>query len=427
MKTICKIAVVILMGSALRAGAQVAPEATSPGSLGVSGTLTYAARYSHMIEYYSGQSGQMASISGNFGYATTSKHYPFSVNFGAGDSWTLTGPSFDTGPYENLNITQNIVGHKWSLDLNDDVSYFQGTPITGYAGAPGTGAPIGQPSTTPQTQTILTLNTVSIGNYATAQYNYQINGSSTVSAGGGSELLRYPNGDGIDTNGVLANAQWTQVLDARNSLIGAYSFAQFTFSDVAFTMDTNSPTIGWQRTWTRSVTSFVSAGPQWISSSLSSYLPSTLGVSINATVTDSTKIGSANAMYSHGFMGGAGYMYGGVMDTVSGGFNRTFGSDVASQYNLSLSSGYYRNAPIDAQQQQAQQQFPIAGIDGTITGVFGSGQVTRNLGRYFSAYANYTGSTQSTGSAVPGNVLTTLWQVISFGIGFTPQPLQLRH
>ena len=46
---------------------------------------------------------------------------------------------------------------------------------------------------------------------------------------------------------------------------------------------------------------------------------------------------------------------------------------------------------------------------------------TLRLSRYLTAFASYTGTDQSTPSSSPGNTLSGLWQVVSFGIGYSPR------
>jgi len=428
MKRVFNISVVLLFAVAIPLGAQVVPEGTSPRKLSISGNLTYSARYSQMADFYSnGPSGQLANLSGDFGYSTTSERHPTTITLGAGDSWTISGPNYNNGPYENLALSQGVAGEHSSLQLSDTVGYRKGASVTGFSGAPGTGEPIGQPSPTPPTdEPILTLNTTMVNNDASGEYRYKVNAFSSLSAGGSWNLLRFPNGNGIDTDDIAANLGWTQRLNARNSLLGEYAYSHYSYSDFGITFDVNTPAIGWQRTWTRTVSSSVSAGPQWITSSGSISMsipggpsanieiPSSTGFSGAASISDNTRFGRASVAYDHGVMGGGGYLYGGRMDDVTGSFSRQFGRQVGSQTTLEFAGGYRRSDALNS-------------IEGSYDAKYGSAQFTRSLGRYVSVYASYTGTVQSPSSQVSGNVLNGLWQVIGFGIGFTPPQIRLRH
>ncbi|MGA3131159.1 MAG: hypothetical protein ABSD59_10185 [Terracidiphilus sp.] len=419
------IALLMVFGAVAGAKAQVAPEGITPRKLSISGTLTYSARYSQMANFYNGSNGQQASISGDFGYSTTSERAPFAITIGAGDSWTISGATYNSGPYETLSVSQGIVGEHGSLQLSDSLGYHQGSPVTGFTGETGSGQPISQPNP-PTDASILTLNTTMINNDATAEYSYKFSGFTTVSAGGAWNVLRYLNGNGLDTDSLSANLAWTRRLDARDSLVARYAFSQYSYPDASIAIDINTPTAGWQRTWTRTVSSSVSVGPQWVNSSGSGLassatinpaliqVPSSSGVSASASVSDKTRFGQASLAYDHGVMGGGGYTYGGEMDDVTGSFSRQFGRQIGSQTTMELTGGYRRTDSLDS-------------LEGNYITKYGSAQITRSLGRQFSVFAGYTGSVQSSSTQVSANVLNGLWQVVSFGIGFTPPQIHLRH
>lgn len=415
--------IAIILGATATAEAQVAPEATSPFRLAVNGTVNYSARYGQMAEFYNGTSSQMADLSGDIGYSTTSERAPTSVTFGIGDNWSLSGTGYNSGPYENLALSQGIVGEHWSLQLIDDVGYRKGAPITGFTGAPGSGEPISSPNPTPPTdETILTLNTAMLNNDTSAQYSYKLSAFTSLSAGGGYNMLRFLNGGGIDTNGLFADMGVTRRLDARNTLTGQYSFSHFSYSGAPISFDSNTATIGWTRRWNRRVSSSVSAGPQFITGSGTEPttgsgvipIPSSTGLSANASVSYDNKFGVAGLAYSHGVVAGGGYQYGGEQDSLTGSFGHQFGHEADSRLQIELAGGYRRTGSLNAQQ-------------GTINAKYGSAQATKNLGRYVTVFANYTGTDQTESSQFSTNVIGGLWQVISFGIGYTPRPIHLRH
>jgi hypothetical protein len=63
--------------------------------------------------------------------------------------------------------------------------------------------------------------------------------------------------------------------------------------------------------------------------------------------------------------------------------------------------------------------------NGVTNAKYGGAEATRRLGRYFTVFANYTAIDQSSSSPLPTNVLTHLWQVIGFGVGYSPRKTRL--
>lgn len=441
MKPILKVLMVLLFAAAVPLEAQVVPEATSPRTIPINGNLSYSARYSQTDDTYpGGHGGQVAVLSGDFSYSTNSERKPFTVTFGGGDSWIISGTPYNTGPYENLALSQGLVGEHWSIQLSDNVNYRTGAPVVGFAGVPGTGEPITGP-TPPTNETILTLNASVVDNDANVEYNYKLNAFSTVSAGGGYTVMNYPNGNGIDIDSVLANLEWTQRLNARNTLLGQYAYDHFSYPNADSSFDLNTPTVQWQHTWTRTINSNISVGPQWLSSSGSSStgtgqtgigpVQSSTGVSIDASVADNTRMGGATLAYQRGANGGGGYLYGGKIENVNATFNHQFGRQVESQFTLEFTGGYrHTSSLISPTANGGTGGSALGAYTGDISSDYGSVQATRALGRYFSVNASFTAteqSLQSQNTPVTGNALNGLWRVISFGFGYTPQPIHLRH
>ncbi|MGH9562950.1 MAG: hypothetical protein ACRD3S_15980, partial [Terracidiphilus sp.] len=231
MKTV--IAILIIIGAVIgtTAKAQVEPEATSPGKVAVSGTLTYSARYSQIAEYYAGRWGQMANLSGNFGYKTTSERHPTSITLGAGDSWGISGIGFSSGPYENLMVSQSANGRHLLLLLHDELTYHRGVGI-------------GEPNPTSQGSTatpIQTLNTAILNNNGTVQLDDLISASTTLTASAAYNHLDHPDGNGINANGfgtigsstieVGGSVELSHRLEGRNTFFGEEAFSDFMYPD----------------------------------------------------------------------------------------------------------------------------------------------------------------------------------------------------
>ena len=402
----------LLLTVAAAAHGQTSPEATAGTA-----ELQYSARYSQSAAFYGGSLGdsQEAILSGNLNYANGFKRRPLTVTFGGGYNWNIAGTAYGAGPFENFAISQGIVGRKWSIQFGDNVSYLKEAPITGFSGEPGTGEPIsGSNPTPPSDQSILTLNTRTVSNNVNGEYQHNLNFATSLSVGGNSELLRYPDGNGVDSNSQSANAGLTRRLNARNSLSAQYSFTDFSYpgsnsAQPVSSLKANTILFGFQRQWNRRINTSASVGPEWIGSPDSAVVPSSTRVSGNATVEDQLRFGSANLTYSHAASAGGGFLPGAEVDTISGGFGRTF----EKKMTINLTGGYDRTSALGG----------LEGIDST----FGAGMATMQLSQHFSAFANYTATNQtSTGASLPSNALSGLWQMVSFGIGYTPREKRIK-
>ena len=399
---------------ATAAYAQTSPEATAGTAV-----LQYSARYAQSAEFLPGSLGdsQNATLSGNVEYANGLKRRPFALTFGGGYSWNIAGTSFGDGLFENLAISQGIVGRKWSIQVCDDISYMKEAPVTGFSGVPGTGEPISGSNPPPQSsQTILTLNTRSVNNTVNGEYEHNLNFATTFSVGGNSELLRYPDGIGLDTNAQTANAGFTRRLNARNSLSGQYSFSYFSYPGNNPTqpisgLKTSTALVGFQREWNRRISTKVSVGPEWTNSSNSAVVPSSTTVAASASAIDQFRFGSASLNYSRATGGGGGFLVGAEVDTVSAGFAREF----VRKLSVNLTGGYTRTSGL------ANQGTSGLANQGEYDGKFGAAMTTLRLSRYLTAFASYTGTDQSTPSSYSSNALSGLWQVVSFGIGYSPR------
>jgi hypothetical protein len=410
------------------ARAQVVPEATGPAKLPLSGNLNYTLRYSQTAEF-GGSLGdwQTGSISGSVNYSNGTSRRPFSLNYGGGYTKTYTGPDYETGVFQHLLISQGLVGHKWNATVSDNISFTPQSPTIGFSGVPGTGDPIGgSGSNPPSSQSVLTLDTRTIENTAAAQIGYRIDHATTLNAGGNSSLLHYPDGNGLDTDGLAANAGLTRRLNARNSLIGQFMYSRYNYGNQALntgqgstsvpypSFDLKTATFGFQRAWSRKLQSTVSVGPQWIGSSNETIEPASTTVAVNAAVNYSFRSESAGVGYSRGASSGGGIFAGGTVDSVNARFSRLFRRDLT----IGLTAAYVRSGALE-----------LGG--GSIDARYGGAQATRQLGRYFSIFGNYTAedqtSNQAAGQAIQSNVLNEFYQVIGFGIAFSPRETHLRQ
>lgn len=405
----------ILLAFSAVTRAQTAPAATGPTGLPglpVSGTLHYDLRYTQTAQFYGGLQGdnQMIGATGEVTYANAKATSPFALTYSGGDMWTISGTGSGSEVIQHLLASQGIVRRSWAFNVNDDVSYLPQAPTTGFSGIPGVGSLPGTPGT--PTQPILTLNTRSVYNQTGANYTHRLDHSTSFGISGSYGILRFPDGNGLETNSMQVGPQITRRLNARSSLSGQYAFSRYSYPGYTVSMGTQSATAGYQRTWSRRLQTSISAGPQWIQSSDSTIVPSSLNWTANANASYSVTSMSATLGYSHGTMGGAGVatQIGSRNDNVNAGLMRQQGKNLT----ISFTGAYMRTQGL--QQQQI----------GVTNGKYGGVSATRRWGRYIIVFANYTATQQSSSSTLPSNAISGLSQVIGFGIGYSPREIRLR-
>jgi len=428
---------VFTLGAAARG--QVVPATTAPVGFPVSGTLNYSLRYSQTAHVSGSEDGQQWSmVSGDAGYANTSKRLPFSVQYGGGYGWVWAGPSAPGNTFQRLTLSQGFVERLWNLTVSDDVGYTFETPTTGFSGVAGSGEPIGvSGSTTLSNQTVLTQNTRSVDNTTTGLFSRILSPAMSLNIGGTAGQLRYIDGNSEDMDTLEGNAGLTRRLSALTSLSGLYSFSRYNYGGSGFVssagtttlqfIQTNSVQLGYTRQWNRQITTSVSAGPQWMSSSNSAVVPSSINAFVNASISDKFRFGSASVSYNRGVTGGSGYMPGAESDNVSANFSRDFGRNLS----IGLTGSYMRTASLSSNYVVINQTLVKTGFAEITNAGYGGAEVTRRLGRYFNVFANYTALDQSynlqiSQSGFNSNVLSGLDQVIGFGIGYSPRPVRLQ-
>jgi hypothetical protein len=382
------------------ADAQVAPAATAGGA-----NLSYVVRYSQTAEFGSSLGDwQTSNASAEVDYANGKGRLPFSLNYGGGYTWTLAGPTYMTGLFQRLLLSQGIDWRRWKITVSDDVSYTPQAPTTGFSGIPGIGEPIGGAGPNPPSdQSILTLKTHVVNNDANGNVEHDLNYATTLSAGASSVLLRYPDGNGLNINQLMANTELTRRLNARNSLTGTYMFSQFSYPDYGFSFQANSLLFGFKRSWNPKITSDISAGPEWKGSSNSAVVPSSTTVAANAAVRYKYRFVTASLTYIRAANNGGGYLFGAESDSVGANYTREFGRKLT----IGLTGDYMRTSGLIN--------------NGVTNSKYGGAQATRLLGRHFTVFASYTAIDQSSSSQLPTNAITSLMQVIGFGISYSPR------
>ena len=311
---------------------------------------------------------------------------PFSMQYGGGYSKAWNGPPSAGSVYQHLSLSQGKVWRAWNLMASENVSYSFETPTTGFSGVPGSGEPIGEPGPSPlPDQTVLTQNTRTLDNFTTLTIAHRLDFATSLNVSGSWGQMRFIDNNGQNSDTLTANAGITRRLNARNSISGEYSFSRFTTAGAILTVG-NRPiqlqpgqqrAIGLQPPMESEISSIVSVGPQWVSSSDSAIVPSSTSFSMSASAVDTLKFGSANLSYFHGAAGGSGYMLGGKIDVITQFFRGIW------QELECRSDGF------------VYAYWPPRTVSGITNAKYGGMQATRQLGRYLNTFANYTAMDQS--------------------------------
>lgn len=414
MKIGIKLAIIFLAACAL-SHAQAVPDATGSNGLPVINNLHYSVRYSQSEYLYGSQINSepnqvMGIASGNLDYIYRNERYPLTLNYGGGYMWPISGPSIGTGLFQHLSFTQGIVQRRWNLMGSENVSYTPQAPLAGFSGVPGTGEPVGAPTAGSPSQSVLTVNTRSLSNSANVQLGYRLNYSTTLNIGGGSQLLRFPDGNGVDSDGLDGTAGITRRLSALSSLAAQYMFSRYSFGASPYTggvsgsFETNTVSLDYTRSWSRNLKTDVSVGPQWITASNSGLAPPTQTVAVQATTQYRFRAETAFVNYNRGISGGVGSLPGATIDTVTGGISRIF----ARALSMGITGSYFHTAALTS-------------ATGDSNAWFGGIQASERLGPFFSFLANYTAVDQTSGMTPSSNVLNSYYQVVSFGIAYSPR------
>ncbi len=407
--------------------AQVEPEATGGGFLpGVSATqpitqnlLDYSLRYAQGAYVYTNSLTNQSTgiVSGSFDYTRSSDHFPLKMNYIGGYIWPVAGPNLGTGMFQHLVLSQGFNQGRWSVLAYDDINDTPEAPSVGFSGVPGTGETISGSGTGSSTAaTILDINTRVLNNLAEGEFGYRAGSATTLSFGGGSQVLNFPNGGGLDTAGELANAGITRYLNSRTAIVGQFEFSHFSFGASAYSnnmagnYDINSVPVGFRYSLTRQLTVSVEGGPQWISSSNSTLAPPVTTAMVNASASDSFHMGSLSLTYDRGVQSSSGYLAASVVDSVKGDFSRRLGRETS----VGITGGFFRFAA-------------VVSANGTADALSAGAQISQDLGRYFNFSANYAAVNQTSslaGSAPQANVLNGLYHAISFSLAFSPRQMR---
>ena len=410
-----------MLGQALPA-AEAAPISTGFALPRAAGTLNYAVSASESLSWgYYGNQGAAAgtNLSGDLGYISNSKLYPFSAVYSGGYSWSTSGqPSYN---FLNLGMSQVLSLKRWSIVVSDSVSYLPGTPTTGLSGVPGVGdlgvSPIQVGADTGQG--VLTNYSDRVSNTVTGSVQHPLTGKTSFNASGSYGIQHFLGigGEGQDSNSTTGGGGISHQLNPRTSFGGNYSYSTYQFPGNSTAMaepSSASQTASGQIThqFTRKFSVSVSAGPQWTGDDSAG---SSQGLSLyaNASAAYHGHFSQVTASYMRGTNAGFGVVGGALSQGGVVSVSRTF----ARVWNCAASASYTQSSGL-----------PGANVAPfTFDTAVASVQASRAIVRSLSAYASYAFEHQSSNQAATTavDVFNGIDQVVGFGLTYSPSSIHL--
>jgi hypothetical protein len=398
----------------------------------VDGTVHYSVSGSEIVQYGyfgSGNTTSSTAISGNVGWVSMSQVHPTSLLFAGGVLFGQNGQGVST--FQNVAISQAYIKGKWVFEVNDSFSFLPQSPTVGISGIPGVGdvgvVPIQGPSAGPAGG-VLTYSGNRISNVISGDIERRLTGKTSVSGGGSWSLLHFLDKNaGLDTSAVSGQVALNHRIDVRNSVSVSAVYSTYEtsgiyanlpgFANDNVTFQTKGINGSYSRQWTRSLSTDVSAGPQWIQSSAAQLIPNKLNYYLNAGLGYSRKLASMSLRYTHGANGGSGVQAGAISDNVSASVGHTFNR----QWAGSASFSYSHTSGLLA-------LFPNAGpaINGATDTEYGTLQITRGFTRTISGYASYTAQNQSLNQVLSTqNAFNGMSHTFGIGVTWAPQSKRL--
>jgi hypothetical protein len=427
----------IAIGQAVPAG--IATIDTAPNPLPLDGVLHYELSASEILQlgyYAAGQVTGTSALSGDVAYTAKSTARPFSMLFSAGLLLpNQSGQGVTT--YENLSVSQGYVTRHWVFNLTDSFSFLPQSPTTGISGIPGTGdigvVPVQGPGGGPAGG-VLTVSGNRIGNSLTGSGERQITADTSISGSGSWNVLNFVDSQatGLSYSQVSGTAAVNHRFDSRtsasvNAVYSVFDYSGYLSGPTEPNFQTRGINVSFQRLLSRTLSVSASAGPQWISSSNSTLIPSTLNAAATGSLTYSRRFTNAYVSYTRGANGGSGVLPGALSDSVGFGGGRTYGRDwvVSVSGAYSRSSGLTNLANLNTLQgiPAPTSTTPVNEVFDTI---YAGVQVRRRITTNLSGFLSYTAQNQSTNYSLGGqNAFSGTSQTFGFGVSFSPRSTRL--
>jgi hypothetical protein len=422
----------ISYGQAVPAGGNNTPISaigSTPFLPSLDGVLHYALNGSEIFQYGyygAGNTTYSTALSGDVGYTAKSVVFPFTMLFAGG---VILGNQQGQGTlsYWNLAATQGYVTRNWVFNISDSFNFLPQSPTTGLSGIPGVGdlgsSPLEGPVTGPAGG-IFSFAGDRIGNSLAGSAERQISPQMSISGTGSWSILHFLGDDAnaLNDSWVSGSVALNRRLDGRSSASIAAVYSTITYSGnesgpATPDIETKGINVSYQRLLSRRLSVSLTAGPQWISSANSTYIPSSLNAYGSASLTYSLGLTSAGVSYSHGVNGGSGVLPGAISDTISGSLRHTFGR----KWVAALTGGYVRSAGLTELFNNVSTP-----VNEVYDSTYGGAQVTRAFSTHFSGFASFSVQNQVSNYSLAGyNALNGTSETFGIGISYTPRSTRL--
>jgi hypothetical protein len=252
----------------------------------------------------------------------------------------------------------------------------------------------------------------------------QITHNTSISGVGSWSILHFlDNNEGLDSSQVTGTVAINRRLNARSSVSvnAVYTTFDYTGPQSELTppsIETKGVNLSYTRTLSRRLSMSLSAGPQWVSSSNSTLVPSRLSAAASASLSYQRGLTNASLSYSRGVNAGSGVVAGAESDSVSGNIGRSIGR----KWMASATVGYTHSAGLT----QLSNGSSIVPVNAVYDTVFGGTQLSRGLGPHLSGYVSYSAQDQSSNYTLGGqNALNGTSQTFGIGITYSPRSTRL--
>lgn len=379
--------------------------------------------------YGPGEVTHSTILSADAAYTGKSEVMPFNLVFAGGAILANQQEQGNAG-YVSGTISQGLITRRWSLNIADSFSFLPQSPTVGLSGIPGTGdlgsLPVQSPVEGPAGGIFSDAGN-RIANTLTGSVERQISRDTSISGSGAWSVLHFlddsdANG-GLDSEQVSGTVSLNQRLDARSSasvsaVYSTFSYSGFAAGVAAPNIEARGVNVGFQRLLSRSLSVSLSAGPQWVSSSDSTIIPSSLNVAATAALSYSRGLTNATVAYSHGVNAGSGVLLGAVSDSIFASLGHNYGRN----WVASLNAGYAHSSGLA----EVLLSGSATATNEVYNSVFGGVQLRRRIGNHFSGYVSYSAQNQSGSIPFAGqNALNGTSQTFGVGITFTPRLTRL--
>jgi hypothetical protein len=403
------------------------------------GVFHYALSGSEVVQFGYFGSGQVTAstaLSGDVAYSSTSTTRPFSLTF-AGGVILPNEQGQGVSSFWDVTASQGYIARHWIFNVSDSFNFLPQSPTTGLSGIAGVGdvgsIPVQGPVEGPAGG-IFSLAGNRYVNSPTGRVERQIRHDTSISGSATWGVINFldhnASTSGLNSTQISGTVAVNQRFDARSSGSIDAVYSTFTYSGTAIVNGLVQPDIesrglnaSYQRLMTKSLSVAVSAGPQWVSSSNSTLIPSNLNFAASASLSYSRGLTNGAVNYSRGVNAGSGVLSGALSDSVYASLDHTYGR----KWVASLTAGYSHSSGLTQLAAGIPVQVNLSvPVNVTYDTFFGAAQVRRGFGPHLSGYASYTIQDQSN-NFPPGaqNALNGTSHTIGVGVTFTPRSTRL--